>query len=752
MPWRTNVGSRPWGSSGRGSSDAGSLERLDQDVRSEPEVKAEPGTSRAVPDDLGLFGGTDFDLCSEGCDVQSVQGKDVDQPCSPGALDTFDRNASSNPRDGVSPTDLGMPSGPVVDNSNLSQLLADCFSRQHRPAQILMPWESGVQAEIFVTPKAGGAITLPSESGNVDWVKLVDGFPHDDACRKVGDSLAPPAVKLTGAMFEKVVNAISDTSFAEQRQRKLEIAVSKWQNVLGFFPEHSETGRQILCIAAGPSYRAEADEIVKCVLGTRSHNTAITRANALQRFLNWTLECQCDSPPFTEVFAWNYVMHLKSSGAAATSGASFISACRYAHHVFGFEGLAAVCNSRRIQGATDLLYQGKRFLKQAKILSVLNVRWLHEQVTRDDVVAFDKALYGFALICIYGRCRHSDLSFVDSVEHDWDSQGGFFEIRTSHHKTSRSVRQKTQLLPIVIPATGITNRVWIADVERVFAQVGLSLRGKINGPILRPPSSIQAGGLCERGLTSGEMTKLLRYCFETQTSGADEGEPRCSSHSLKATSLSWAAKFGTNPADQAVLGRHTSAYTETSAVYSRDASIRAVSHFIQVLKAIADDSFRPDLPRSMYWNPDKARMDNEAESNQVWVHVVKDEEELQCKSESLSADAQHVVQPVVVNDVVLVDDSSDASDTSSDSTDDSDSDEVEPPRKSLRKALNHEDFMFVKHLGSKLVHYLDPIMNCRATKVLACGKQLTARFERTNDTVGFCRTCKMKAIRDGNLS
>ena len=63
--------------------------------------------------------------------------------------------------------------------------------------------------------------------------------------------------------------------------------------------------------------------------------------------------------------------------------------------------------------------------------------------------------------------------------------------------------------------------------------------------------------------------------------------------SLKATVLSWTGKAYLGPADQAILGRHSSAFAETSAVYNRDTSIRAVSELQNVINVIQAKKFMP---------------------------------------------------------------------------------------------------------------------------------------------------------------
>lgn len=76
-----------------------------------------------------------------------------------------------------------------------------------------------------------------------------------------------------------------------------------------------------------------------------------------------------------------------------------------------------------------------------------------------------------------------------------------------------------------------------------------------------------------RGVTSSEVSRFLRLALGEPEVQADPGAPRVSSHSLKATCLSWAAKYGCSTSVRSLLGRHVSAVQETQAVYSRDLAV-----------------------------------------------------------------------------------------------------------------------------------------------------------------------------------
>ena len=108
------------------------------------------------------------------------------------------------------------------------------------------------------------------------------------------------------------------------------------------------------------------------------------------------------------------------------------------------------------------------------------------------------------------------------------------------HKSARTASQKSQFLPILAPAIGIDGKEWVNGVIEAFRNVCLCFEGYVGGPLFRPPNKM-TGGPSHRGLSSGKVTKFLRLLFEVE---APVGYSRISSHSLKATLLSWSSKAG----------------------------------------------------------------------------------------------------------------------------------------------------------------------------------------------------------------
>ena len=545
-------------------------------------------------------------------------------------------------------------------------------------------------------------------------------------------------------LFERSLMAISDKSFAEQKNEQINDAVEKWLAILRLNPEASDTGRLLLEGSSIEAAKLGARRTIEATLGVRSKATAISRANAFLRFVNWREDelGKLDSSDVVEGDVWNYFCSLQDKHAAPTRAQSLLSAINYMRHVFGYEVYKPICESRRLSGLADVLYSLKAPLKQARVLTVDQVAWLHGRLSSPNVHHTDKAIVAYLLTALYGRCRHSDLCQVERVTADFDESGGFLEIQTRTHKTAKSAANKTVLLPIVVPAIGVTGQSWLPLACEAFAAVGLEFCGELNGPLYRPPSAAGDGQPCSRGITSTEVTRFLRACFENEK--VDETKGRVSSHSLKATTLSWAGKACLGPADQAILGRHSSAYTETSAVYSRDNSIRAVAKLQDVTHAIHSKEFLPDCERSCYF----ARAAPVEQTEQPEAQTVKSESD----GWSLVGKAELCGDQAVIDLEALEVASSSEESSCEDSGMESDEEKTFAPW-CIRHVLSPQTAAaFVRHKVSKMVHFRDGEVG-KTCNTLSCGRTLNGNYEAVNrfDTVDICKRCRVNAEKDGIL-
>ena len=133
---------------------------------------------------------------------------------------------------------------------------------------------------------------------------------------------------------------------------------------------------------------------------------------------------------------------------------------------------------------------------------------------------------------------------------------GFLEVTTRYHKSAKSAQQKAMLLPIVISSVGVVQFPWMYAWISNRKTCGLPTSGLVQGALLPAPSLGDRVEWMKRPLSPGEVTNILKGFLNCS-------DKNLSSHSLKATALSWAAKAEI-PRDQSrILGRHADATAVT---------------------------------------------------------------------------------------------------------------------------------------------------------------------------------------------
>ena len=421
--------------------------------------------------------------------------------------------------------------------------------------------------------------------------------------------------------------------------------------------------------------------------------------------------------------------------------------------------------SRRLIGTCEIMLAGKRLLKQALVLTVAQVKGLHAALVNSNLHVMDRAVVAYLLFALYGRCRNSDLLMIHSVERDFNESGGFVIIQTSHHKTGRMAALKTRLMPIVVPARGIDGSVWVESALKALEVVGACLDAPIDGPLLRAPTGDSCSFML-RGLRTTEVSSMLRRFVGALDPAPGCIEPAVSSHSLKATTLAWCARFGIAPAARSLLGRHSSCLNETFAIYSRDLVCAPVAELQGVIDAIHAGSFTPDCQQSDFFKrpatgaqtPEDPCLHGE-HSHLVGVSagdVQNDMSELhECAggeigppglphAESLQGNQAEVDQDGTEKaDQTLSDSSSDSSVGSSSS----DSEAVEPTSrvKRFRAKIPEEQAWFV-HCKSTLVHRFDGDTH-NGMKYLVCGKRLTSAYVECSEATAWnvlCKSCNRR--------
>ena len=188
--------------------------------------------------------------------------------------------------------------------------------------------------------------------------------------------------------------------------------------------------------------------------------------------------------------------------------------------------------SSRVEGVAKSMATTKRPLWQAPPLTVEAVRAL-EDFVHDNRVLYKVAIARFMLFCVYSSARWSDAARATGMKSDVSS-GGLVLLKTAtlHYKTKAKDR-KDAVLPLIALGCGLVLLAWGPRWMQARARLGMEAF-----PCVMP--AVSAGGsFLRRAMTAAEGSLWLRELLHSQKISGDL--EKYSSHSLKATALSWSA-------------------------------------------------------------------------------------------------------------------------------------------------------------------------------------------------------------------
>ena len=259
----------------------------------------------------------------------------------------------------------------------------------------------------------------------------------------------------------------------------------------------------------------------------------------------WRLKGQF---PCTKREYYDFLRAERRNGAPVSRLRGYNQAINFCLHVLGIQELQDVSTSKRCIGAGKSDSPAERC--QASPLRVSELLTLHG-ILQKGTSTWSSYFAGCVLLCIYSRARWGDLMRSERLIIDRDNSGviQFVEVRVGRHKTMSSQQHKHQFFAMVAPALGVDKVPW--------ADMWLKLRTKLQLKLKNPPDSAvmpapdQWGDATDRRLESHEAGAWLRkLLFGEQV---QLKERRISSHSMKSTMLSFAAKRGVSVPDSCNL-------------------------------------------------------------------------------------------------------------------------------------------------------------------------------------------------------
>ena len=168
------------------------------------------------------------------------------------------------------------------------------------------------------------------------------------------------------------------------------------------------------------------------------------------------------------------------------------------------------------------------------------------------------------------------------------------EFGAGNTKTATG-RRRRLVLPLVAPALGVSTGdavPWGAAWRSTWAEAGLTTDRR--APLL-PTSGLPRPGAKPAG--AAEVTRFLRALL-VEAGFPHEVAATFTSHSLKATALSWAAKAGMPMSSRRPLGGHCKADEAAPRAYSRDELAAPLRKLAAVYADIRCGVFEPDHTRS----------------------------------------------------------------------------------------------------------------------------------------------------------
>jgi hypothetical protein len=327
----------------------------------------------------------------------------------------------------------------------------------------------------------------------------------------------------------------------------------------------------------------------------RSPSTVLKRARDLQQFINWCTSKDKQWWPIAEKDLLDFLSSCEAEGRSKFIGKNLAHAIKFFKFVMGGNIELEEMLGPMLQGRVMRILATREPTQQARALTVQEVLQL-EAMVHTSRCLLDKYLAGCLLFALFSRARWSDLSSMQSFGFDVmeadSGPFGFVEGRTRIHKTSNTAEKKALYLPFVAPIEGVGEKPWALAWRSVLEELDMLRDPEPYGAVCRAPTS--EGGFTKRPLTSAEASSMLNDFL-----GVADTKEATSSHSLKATTLVWCARYGIDDTSRARLGHHA-IKDKSLACYSRDLLSRPLRDLCGMLLNIRRGDCNPDGTRSGY--------------------------------------------------------------------------------------------------------------------------------------------------------
>ena len=580
-------------------------------------------------------------------------------------------------------------------------------------SNLVQPWEMGPMSQLF----SNGPTMTALPKG----LSAMAGIWRVPSAEETKDSTVATKTKRAKQpmvpSFLHVVSNVKDIDFLENRKASMKVAVDKFCKLILMNPLGFELGSHLGSSTSGRDIEKEIIDWLEAAFSMKAPNTVNKRANALLLFATFVHDYGSGKPfPVSAGEVVKYFQLLKESGRYVSRASSLREALRFAHYTVGLKGSLSACDDVRAKALSEaMLLQGSEWCP-ADPLTVLEVRIFHAILEDESQPDLDRFAASCTLMMIYGRCRASDLCHIQKIIYDFSETGdgtGYVELQTRFHKTARRSGQRAKLLPIVAPSVGIDGKPWAQKMRSLREKLGLK-DNEENFPFWPAPMDIQDGTVqwSKRPLMSTEVTRWLATALDIPESS----KRNVSSHSCKATCLSWMSKIGAPKEDRDILGRHVSSLEGAGPLYARDLLSSPLRKLDETIDLIRKSLFMPDHTRSgmlakevqgqdfvfPYQQVRKARTDP-----QTVIEVKDEENEEEKESGHDSSETSEVESYSSSVDVVA---------------------ERVDPNSTVHVFDGEDEDEFFRHKRTKVVHIVSTDCRIEDVKIFNCGRSLNGNY------------------------
>lgn len=541
-------------------------------------------------------------------------------------------------RDGSHSSDSQGPYSKRLAWSNFDSHVSAC-SDSLRSQSFTLPWETGLCGMVVgrKMPKLFQAVgDDPSQVGRADFLRGVTNVAHELACK-------PLLPKLPGHVRQlKLMSWYVEPDDLKRR------AIGMIRIMIESDLSATQLGKMLHDMAFDLANESSIQQLLQDTFARKSPATLYKRARSFWKYFEWMKGSYGQSLHLDEEKLYRYICHLRDSNAAPTSSQAFIESLNFFKGLWGF----SACNvdtivSPRVKGAVYSMLLKKRPLMQARPLRVEEVKAL-ESLVIEPTCEILGVMAGFFLFCIYNCCRFSDAQNAASLDLDVDGGVVVLHSGTHQHKTATTADKKTTLLPLVCLGNFLKEEPW-ATAWLLLMQ-GQSWNEERT--YLLPAYNELSGSWADRRMTSGEGTLWLRACLAARDIDVLDDVKRPTTHSCKATVLSWLAKAGNfDMSERQIIGHHLDRPSTSALTYGRQNFIPILVKVAAMLKRIVDGTFNPDAQASRMVRAALASMELEsaAYQEQMGIAATRDDFEDSASDvddqEDLEIDVNQIVPP-----------------------------------------------------------------------------------------------------------